>query len=94
MTEKQVKTFVKETIRFMGNNVYPRVKKVDNQWYLVITKVDDYITKTVYRLNENTMLFECLGFQYNDDLNKTYNNGVDFGTFNKILWEVMEAKDF
>jgi len=94
MNEKQVKTFVKETIRFMGDNVYPRIKQIDNQWYLVLTKVGDNIMKTVYQLNEKTLLFKYLGFQYDDALDKTYPNGVDFNTFNDILWQVMETKDF
>lgn len=45
MNEKQVKTFVKDTIRFMGDNVYPRIKQINNQWYLVLTKVGDNIMK-------------------------------------------------
>lgn len=94
MNEKQVKILVKETIRFMGDNVYPRIKQIDNQWYLALTKVSDNIMKTVYRLNENTMLFDYLGFQCADSLDRTYPNGVDFNTFNDILWRVMETKDF
>lgn len=94
MTEKQVKTLVKETIRFMGDNVYPRIKQIDNQWYLVLTKVGDNIMKTVYRLNEKALLFDYLGFQYDNLLDKTYPNGVDFDTFNNVLWQVMETKDF
>lgn len=94
MTEKQVKTFVKDTIRFMGNNVYPRIKQIDDNWYLVLTKVSDNIMKTVYQLNKNTMLFDYLGFQYDDLLDKTYPNGIDFDTFNNVLWQVMETKDF
>lgn len=94
MNEKQMKILVKDTIRFMGNNVYPRIKQIDNQWYLVLTKVSDNIMKTVYRLNERTLLFDCLGFQYDDLLDKTYPNGVDFDTFNNVLWQVMETKDF
>ena len=94
MNEKQVKTAVKEAIRFIGNNVYPRVKQINGDWYLVLTKVSDNIMKTVYRLNEKTLLFDCLGFQYDDSLSKTYPNGVDFDTFNNVLWQVMETKDF
>lgn len=94
MTEKQMKILVKETIRFMGNNVYPRIRQIDDDWYLVLTKVNDNIMKTVYRLNKNTMLFDYLGFQYDDTLDKTYPNGIDFNTFNDILWQVMETKDF
>jgi hypothetical protein len=94
MNEKQVQLLVKETIRFMGNNVYPRIKQIDNQWYLVLTKVDDNIMKTVYRLNEKTLLFDYLGFQCDDTLSRTYPNGVDFDTFNNVLWQVMETKDF
>jgi hypothetical protein len=94
MTEKQVESLVKETIRFMGNNVYPRIKQIDNQWYLVLTKVSDNIMKTVYRLNEKTLLFDYLGFQCDDALDRTYPNGVDFDTFNNVLWQVMETKDF
>ena len=94
MTEKQVKTFVKETIRFMGNDIYPRIKQINNQWYLVLTKVSDNIMKTVYRLNEKTLLFDYLGFQYDDLLDRTYPNGIDFDTFNNVLWQVMETKDF
>lgn len=94
MNEKQVKTSVKETIRFMGDDIYPRIKQIDNQWYLVLTKVGDNIMKTVYRLNEKTLLFDYLGFQYDDLLDKTYPNGVDFDTFNNVLWQVMETKDF
>lgn len=94
MNENQVQALVKETIRFMGDNVYPRVKQINDDWYLVLTKVGDNITKTVYRLNENIMLFDYLGFQYDDVLDKTYPNGVDFNTFNDILWQVMETKDF
>lgn len=94
MNEKQVQKFVKETIRFMGNNIYPRIKQINNQWYLVLTKVSDNITKTVYRLNEKTLLFDYLGFQYDDLLEKTFPNGVDFDTFNNVLWQVMETKDF
>lgn len=94
MTEKQVQEFVKETIRFMGEDVYPRIKQIDNQWYLVLTKVDGNIMKTVYQLNEKTLLFDYLGFQYDDSLSKTYPNGIDFDTFNNVLWQVMETKDF
>ena len=94
MNENQVQALVKETIRFMGNNVYPRIKQIDDNWYLVLTKVSDNIMKTVYLLNENIMLFDYLGFQYDDSLNKTYPNGIDFDTFNDILWQVMETKDF
>jgi hypothetical protein len=94
MNEKQVQLLVKETIRFMGNNVYPRIKQIDNQWYLVLTKVGDNIMKTVYRLNEKTLLFDYLGFQCDDALDRTYPNGVDFDTFNNVLWQVMETKDF
>lgn len=94
MTEKQVQALVKETIRFMGDDIYPRIKQIDNQWYLVLTKVGDNIMKTVYRLNEKTLLFDYLGFQYDDSLNKTYPNGIDFDTFNNVLWQVMETKDF
>ena len=94
MTEKQVQVLVKETIRFMGNNVYPRIKQIGNQWYLVLTKVGDNIMKTVYRLNEKTLLFDYLGFQCDDTLSRTYPNGVDFDTFNNVLWQVMETKDF
>lgn len=94
MNEKQVKTAVKEAMRFMGNNVYPRVKQINGDWYLVLTKVGDNIMKTVYRLDENIMLFDYLGFQYDDSLSKTYPNGIDFDTFNNILWQVMETKDF
>lgn len=94
MTEKQVQALVKETIRFMGDDIYPRIKQIDNQWYLVLTKVGDNIMKTVYRLNEKTLLFDYLGFQYDDLLDKTYPNGVDFDTFNDVLWQVMETKDF
>ena len=94
MTENQVQALVKETIRFMGDNVYPRIKQIDNQWYLVLTKVSDNIMKTVYRLNERTLLFDYLGFQYDDLLDRTYPNGIDFDTFNNVLWQVMETKDF
>lgn len=94
MNEKQVKTAVKEAIRFIGNNVYPRVKQINGDWYLVLTKVGDNIMKTVYRFNEKTIKFDYLGFQYDDSLSKTYPNGVDFNTFNDILWQVMETKDF
>lgn len=94
MTEKQVQIIVKDTIRFMGNNVYPRIKQIDDNWYLVLTKVGDNIMKTVYRLNEKTLLFDYLGFQYDDSLSKTYPNGIDFDTFNNVLWQVMETKDF
>lgn len=94
MNEKQVQIIVKETIRFMGDNVYPRIKQIDNQWYLVLTKVSDNIMKTVYRLNEKTLLFDYLGFQCDNSLSKTYPNGIDFDTFNNVLWQVMEAKDF
>lgn len=94
MKENQVQALVKETIRFMGNNVYPRIKQIDDNWYLVLTKVSDNITKTVYQLNEKTSLFDYLGFQYDDLLDKTYPNGIDFGTFNNVLWQVMETKDF
>lgn len=94
MNEKQVQHLVKETIRFIGNDVYPRIKQINSSWYLVLTKVSDNIMKTVYRLNENTMQFDYLGFQYDDALNRTYPNGVDFNTFNDILWQVMETKDF
>lgn len=94
MNEKQVKVLVKETIRFMGNNIYPRIKQIDNQWHLVLTKVSDNIMKTVYRLNEKTLQFDYLGFQYDDLLDRTYPNGVDFDTFNNVLWQVMETKDF
>lgn len=94
MNEKQVQKFVKETIRFMGNNIYPRIKQINNQWYLVLTKVSDNIMKTVYRLNEKTLQFDYLGFQYDDLLEKTFPNGVDFDTFNNVLWQVMETKDF
>jgi hypothetical protein len=94
MNEKQVQLLVKETIRFMGNSVYPRIKQIDNQWYLVLTKVGDNIMKTVYRLNEKTLLFDYLGFQCDDTLSRTYPNGVDFDTFNNVLWQVMETKDF
>lgn len=94
MNEKQVQIIVKDTIRFMGDNVYPRIKQIDNQWYLVLTKVSDNIMKTVYRLNEKTLLFDYLGFQYDDLLDKTYPNGIDFNTFNNVLWQVMETKDF
>ena len=94
MNENQVQALVKETIRFMGNNVYPRIKQIDDNWYLVLTKVSDNIMKTVYLLNKSTMLFDCLGFQYDDALDKTYPNGIDFNTFNDILWQVMETKDF
>lgn len=94
MNEKQVKTAVKEAIRFIGNNVYPRVKQINGDWYLVLTKAGDNIMKTVYRFNEKTIEFDYLGFQYDDSLSKTYPNGVDFNTFNDILWQVMETKDF
>ena len=94
MNEKQVQIIVKDTIRFMGDNVYPRVKQINDDWYLVLTKVGDNITKTVYRLNENPLQFDYLGFQYDDSLSKTYPNGIDFNTFNDILWRVMETKDF
>lgn len=94
MNEKQVQIIVKDTIRFMGDDIYPRIKQIDNQWYLVLTKVGDNIMKTVYRLNEKTLLFDYLGFQYDDLLDKTYPNGVDFDTFNNVLWQVMETKDF
>jgi hypothetical protein len=94
MNEKQVQLLVKETIRFMGDDVYPRIKQIDNQWYLVLTKVSDNIMKTVYRLNEKTLLFDYLGFQCDDALDRTYPNGVDFDTFNNVLWQVMETKDF
>ena len=94
MNEKQVQCLVKETIRFMGDNVYPRIRQIGDEWYLVLTKVSDNITKTVYRLNETTMQFDYLGFQYDDALDKTYSNGIDFDTFNDILWQVMETKDF
>jgi hypothetical protein len=94
MTEKQVQVLVKETIRFMGNNVYPRIKQIDNQWYLVLTKVDNNIMKTVYRLNDKTFQFDYLGFQCDDLLDRTYPNGIDFDTFNNVLWQVMETKDF
>ena len=94
MTENQVQALVKETIRFMGDNVYPRIKQIDNQWYLVLTKVSDNIMKTVYRLNKRTLLFDYLGFQYDDLLDRTYPNGIDFDTFNNVLWQVMETKDF
>lgn len=94
MNEKQVQIIVKDTIRFMGDNVYPRIKQIDNQWYLVLTKVSNNIMKTVYRLNEKTLLFDYLGFQYDDLLSRTYPNGIDFDTFNDVLWQVMEMKDF
>lgn len=94
MNEKQVQHLVKETIRFMGNDVYPRIKQIDNQWYLVLTKVSDNVMKTVYRLNEKTLQFDYLGFQYDDLLSITYHNGIDFDTFNNVLWQVMETKDF
>lgn len=94
MNEKQVKILVKETIRFMGDNVYPRIKQIDNQWYLVLTKVSDNIMKTVYLLNEKTLQFDYLGFQCDDSLSRTYPNGVDFDTFNNVLWQTMETKDF
>lgn len=94
MNEKQVQHLVKETIRFMGNNVYPRIKQIDNQWYLVLIKVSDNIMKTAYRLNEKTLQFDYLGFQYDDLLSRTYPNGIDFDTFNNVLWQVMETKDF
>lgn len=94
MNEKEVKTAVKEAMRFMGGNVYPRIKQINGDWYLVLTKVSDNIMKTVYRLDETIMLFDYLGFQYDDTLDKTYPNGVDFNTFNDILWQVMETKDF
>ena len=94
MDEKQVQCLVKETIRFMGNNVYPRIKQINSSWYLVLTKVNDIVTKSVYKLNVNTMLFDYLGFQSNDALDRTYPNGIDFDTFNDILWQVMETKDF
>lgn len=94
MNEKQVQIIAKDTIRFMGDNVYPRIKQINNQWYLVLTKVSDNIIKTVYQLNEKTLLFDYLGFQYDDLLDKTYPNGVDFDTFNDVLWQVMETKDF
>lgn len=94
MNENQVQIIVKNTIRFMGDNVYPRIKQIDDNWYLVLTKVSDNIMKTVYQLNKNTMLFDYLGFQYDDTLDKTYPNGIDFNTFNDILWQVMETKDF
>lgn len=94
MNEKQVQIIVKDIIRFMGDNVYPRIKQIDNQWYLVLTKVGDNIMKTVYRLNEKTSQFDYLGFQYADSLSRTYPNGIDFDAFNNILWQVMETKDF
>lgn len=94
MNEKQVQELVKERIRFMGKDIYPRIKQIDNQWYLVLTKVSDNIMKTVYWLNEPISLFVCLGFQYDDSLDKTYPNGIDFDTFNNVLWQVMETKDF
>lgn len=94
MNEKQVQHLVKETIRFMGNDVYPRIKQIDNQWYLVLTKVSDNVMKTVYRLNEKTLQFDYLGFQYDDSLSRTYPNDIDFNTFNNVLWQVMETKDF
>ena len=94
MDEKQVKILVKKTIRFMGDNVYPRIRQINNQWYLVLTKVNDNIMKTVYRLNEKTLLFDYLGFQCDDSLDRTHPNGVDFDTFNNVLWQVMETKDF
>lgn len=94
MNEKQVQELVKETIRFMSNNTYPRIKQINNQWYLVLTKVSDNVMKTVYRLNEKTLQFDYLGFQYDDSLSRTYPNGIDFNTFNNVLWQVMETKDF
>lgn len=94
MNEKQVQHLVKETIRFMGNDVHPRIKQINSSWYLVLTKVSDNIIKAVYRLNENTMFFVCLGFQYDDALDRTYLNRIAFDKFNDILWQVMETKDF
>ncbi len=94
MNEKQVQVLVKEALRFMGYDVYPRIKQIDNQWYLVLTKVGDNIMKTVYQLNERTLHFDYLGFQCDDSLDRTYPNGVDFDTFNDVLWQVMETKDF
>jgi hypothetical protein len=50
--------------------------------------------KTVYRLNDKTFQFDYLGFQCDDLLDRTYPNGIDFDTFNNVLWQVMETKDF
>lgn len=94
MNENQVQFLVKNRIRSLGNDIYPRIKQIDNQWYLVLTKVGDNIVKSVYRLNEETLLFDYLGCQFDNSSNRTYPNGVGFDTFNNVLWQVMETKDF
>ena len=94
-TEKDVITFFKDNLTYL-NNSYPREKVINNDIYVVNTKVntkadncEPKFIKTLYKLNNGRL--ECLGFQYDDRNDKTYPNGIDRKDFDNILWEVMST---